>query len=256
MPALREELSRNGRSVRPCARSDVVQPQRPVSSGVGRSAVPTFRRTTIAHADGVRHVSSTDGPSRAFCAGLKPGVLPPVRCELHGIGQGVPAWLATAFIPSSRQSPRRQLIGGILEDEVGRQPGRDRVAITAVRRVSTRCRTSNVPSRERRGWQPRPPRARSARWKRLVRRRAQHDQFGAPARGHHQVASASRNAAAHQASTRIGAHRRLPRQDQTYASNTARGALMSSGRPARPLGRAATAPIRTRASASRRLPPS
>ncbi|HTP26842.1 MAG TPA: hypothetical protein VMK12_14460, partial [Anaeromyxobacteraceae bacterium] len=56
------------RSVRACVRSGVVQPERLVSSGVGRSAVPTFRRATIADGDGVRHVSSTDKPSRAFFA--------------------------------------------------------------------------------------------------------------------------------------------------------------------------------------------
>jgi len=48
------------------APSGVVQPQRPVSSGVGRSAVLTFRRATIADDAGARHASSTDEPSRTF----------------------------------------------------------------------------------------------------------------------------------------------------------------------------------------------
>ena len=77
------------RSVRACARSDVVEPQRPVSSGVGRSAVPTFRGATIADGDGLGFLNARAVESVGR-GRLGPGVLTPGCCELGGTATECP----------------------------------------------------------------------------------------------------------------------------------------------------------------------
>lgn len=91
------------KSVRIRARCGVVQPRGLLSSGVGRSAMPTFRRASIPATDGVRLVSPTNDPSSALARLTRTGVLPPRFCCIdHDFAFGVLS-SATASVLSGRE---------------------------------------------------------------------------------------------------------------------------------------------------------